>query len=129
MSDDEHETTRYEILQITAAQPGTYALFRIPGGHTWREPVPAWGVWIERTDLCDERGRVIRQNIRKNRMSGPMILDFGYLEPATMVRSSQFVGVRFGSFVELDDDTGFDAEEDNQDPALKSDREESKAKP
>lgn len=80
---------RWQIQQIVAAQPDTWALYRL-SGTVWRDPVVAWGVWQSPIGST----------------AGPLVFSGQALEPAAA--SPGFVGVRIGSFRCMDGERTFD---------------------
>jgi hypothetical protein len=92
---DEQTHTERRILQLVPAQKETHALYKDEDGKFWREPVVAWGLW----DEWDET-RGGRRVSRRRREAGPLVLVYGHLSPAA--DTSNFAGVRYGSFVEVE---------------------------
>lgn len=119
---DQHEVTRYRLLQITPAAPGTYALYALSGpdaqptGELWRLPAPAWGLWVARTDILDSDRHLVACNARVVREAGPLVISNGGLVPADSL--SDFRGIRVGDFVStIVDHEGHDDPTKDLDPA------------
>jgi hypothetical protein len=109
-----HSYTRRRIVQIMPAPPNTYALFKSEDGKVYqRHMVPAWGLWDEWEVEVDERRRETGRVSAVERSAGPLITEFGHLEPAAA--SGDYHGIRCGGWVESAGGGGwFDSGEPNE---------------